>query len=487
MRNHILILMSLVLSAPNSFSQPWQKVEKFDTYFPTYLYTDSINSSLLFTGRFVEINDNPYFGVAELKTDSFYQLGCGINWNCVIPYNINIVYGSSIINYNSEIYVTGNFNKVGNIPAKSIGKWDGQNWASLGSGLSTNSASNGTGNILKEIENELYLGGSFDSAFGMSAHSLVKYDGLTWSPVFNIPEFSTIGSANNIYQVVKYQDKLYVGGQFYSGFPITTINALAVYNDTNWVKVGTGIPNPNDVVYDMVVYKGELIVGGSFTKQTHPQNPGNCIAAWDGSNWHSLGDASQNYGLGGPNASVSRMIVHNDYLYVCGRFSTAGGNPVTSVARWDGTNWCALATGFTGFATEIVYSLAFYGDTLFAVGEFSNYAGDTNIRYAAKLPNPDSSIINCTSVGINTYRNNINLLKVTPNPSTTTISIQELPERSRIEFFNTLGQLELNIEVIDKNAINIEKLSSGLHYLKVYNSENNYSHFAKLIKLASYE
>mgnify|MGYP001424282045 FL=1 len=103
MKNYFLVFMSLVLFAPNSFSQPWQKVAKFETYRPHYLYNDTTDNSLYITGRFVEINNIPYFGVAKLQNDSFYQLGCGIDWNCIIPYTGNIVYGLSIINFNNEI------------------------------------------------------------------------------------------------------------------------------------------------------------------------------------------------------------------------------------------------------------------------------------------------------------------------------------------------------------------------------------------------
>lgn len=475
MRKYFLLNVCLILFVSGVFSQPWQKVADFQTFFPTYLYNNSSTGTLFFTGRFIEINDSPYFGVAELKIDSFYQFGCGIGWNCVIPYTINGVYTNSIATYNAEVYVTGNFSSVSNIPAKSIAKWDGQDWVPIGSGLKTGTVSNGTGHILTEIDNELYLGGSFDSAFGMSAHSLVKYDGQNWSPVNNIPEFSPVGSPNKITKVLKYQNKLYVGGQFYSGFGVDDVNAISVFDGTEWIKVGTGIPNPNDVVSDMVVYKGELIIGGQFTKSSHPQNPGNNIAAWDGTNWHSLGDASQGYGLTGTNSFVSRMIVQGEYLYVCGRFTEAGGKPATSVARWDGTNWCALATGFIGLSNEPVYSIAFYGDTLFAVGEFNRYDGDTTIRYSAKLVNPNSHAINCTTVGIqkNTITSDFG---ISPNPASEVINISYvLNENSQtsLQVINSLGQTLKDISSSQQKGahtliIDAKQFAKGIYYFRFF-------------------
>ncbi len=472
MKRLILIKMCLILFVSGTFSQPWQKVANFKQWnLPTYLYQDSISNSMYIVGRFNLINNIPYFGVAQYSPDTIYQLGCAVSWNCDTPYTVTgNIYTNSIINFNSEIYITGYFSKVGNIPVKSISKWNGQSWVSIGSGLSEGSISNGTGYILKEIENELYLGGSFDSAFGISAHSLIKYDGQTWNTVYNIPEFSTIGSANHIYQVIKYQGKLYVGGQFYSGFGTNDINAIAVYDGSAWVKVGSGIPNPNDVVQDMVIYKGELIVGGSFTKSTHQLNPGNGIAAWDGTNWHSLGDASQSYGLSGPNTSVVDLLVHGDYLYVCGRFTEAGGKPATSVARWDGTNWCALATGFMGLANEPVYSIAFYGDTLFAVGDFSNYGGDTTMRYAAKLANPDNYVLNCTSVGLNESSSK-DESQTYFSSSEQILNIIAKDKYSMATIYDLQGRLVINQPFA--NQIDVSQLNSGMYILELKGEKGN--------------
>jgi hypothetical protein len=217
----------------------------------------------------------------------------------------------------------------------------------------------------------------------------------------------------------------------------------------------------------MVVYKNELIVGGHFTKNTSSLNPGNNIAAWDGTNWHSLGDASQGFGVNGVNASVVRMIVHGDYLYVCGHFSEAGNQTATNIARWDGTNWCSLATGFSSAITnEAVTSLAFYGDTLFAVGNFSQYNGDTTIRYAAKLPNPDSYVTNCTTVNIVEYAQQNNF-EIFPNPTNQILNI-----KTKTNFINTTicdlqGRIIINQSFMP--SIDLSTLKNGMYILELSN------------------
>jgi hypothetical protein len=465
MRKLILLIMSLSLFATNSFSQPWQRVAEFGMREPLFIYNDSINNSLLITGKFLLVNDSAYNGLASYNNGAFSNFGCGIQWDCISPLSPNgVVFGYEMINYNNKIYATGSFTKIGNIPTNSFGEWDGQYWQVNGQGLKYGN-NEGYGAMFSLIDNELYIGGGFDTAFGVAANSLIKFDGQTWSTVYNLPKYNVSG--NFIGRVTKFQNKIYVSGQFYSGFPVPDINALVVFDGTNWVSVGTGFPNPNDALSDMVVYKNELIVGGHFTKNTSSLNPGNNIAAWDGTNWHSLGDASQGFGVNGVNASVVRMIVHGDYLYVCGHFSEAGNQTATNIARWDGTNWCSLATGFSSAITnEAVTSLAFYGDTLFAVGNFSQYNGDTTIRYAAKLPNPDSYVTNCTTVNIVEYAQQNNF-EIFPNPTNQILNI-----KTKTNFINTTicdlqGRIIINQSFMP--SIDLSTLKNGMYILELSN------------------
>jgi hypothetical protein len=62
------------------------------------------------------------------------------------------------------------------------------------------------------------------------------------------------------------------------------------------------------------------------------------IAKWDGVTWSGLGT--------GLNGDVSALAVWNDgtgsKLYVSGTMTVAGGVPVSRIATWDGTSWSAL-------------------------------------------------------------------------------------------------------------------------------------------------
>ena len=59
-------------------------------------------------------------------------------------------------------------------------------------------------------------------------------------------------------------------------------------------------------------------------------------------------------------------------LYCCGRFTNISGINASSIARWDGTKWESLGSGFfSDAATLRGNNLTIRGDDVFAVGTFS--------------------------------------------------------------------------------------------------------------------
>jgi hypothetical protein len=53
---------------------------------------------------------------------------------------------------------------------------------------------------------------------------------------------------------------------------------------------------------------------------------------------------------------------------VGGTFTSAGGQPANRIAKWDGTNWWALGSGFISTIT----ALAVNGTNLYAGGNFTS-------------------------------------------------------------------------------------------------------------------
>ena len=60
----------------------------------------------------------------NIYAQNWTSLGSGLN---------NSVY--AIVEYNGEIYAGGAFDSAGGIPASHIAKWNGSNWTVVGDGL----------------------------------------------------------------------------------------------------------------------------------------------------------------------------------------------------------------------------------------------------------------------------------------------------------------------------------------------------------------
>src|ERR1035437_7308932 len=113
-------------------------------------------------------------------------------------------------------------------------------------------------------------------------------------------------TANNI---------LYAGGNFiYAGK--VKVNSIAQWNGTKWDSLGTGLEAWSPVL-SITKYNNAIYAGGAFSKG---------IAKWNDSKWASVGS--------GINGEVIQLNIFNGELYACGGFDTAGGTPISNIAKW---------------------------------------------------------------------------------------------------------------------------------------------------------
>jgi len=188
------------------------------------------------------------------------------------------------------------------------------------------------------------------------------------------------------------------------------------------VGAGSGISgadaNVDAFAFDQT---GNVYVGGSFTSAGG--QPASSIARWNGIAWSTLGT-----GMGGSSTNVAALAMDANgrsmpaassppraacrpttsrlgrqrlvrfglgnellrlypglrrraELYTGGGFTTAGGNPASNIARWDGANWSALGSG----ANNTVFSIALDGaGRLYAGGAFTAVAGTNVSAYLAQ-------------------------------------------------------------------------------------------------------
>ena len=258
-----------------------------------------------------------------------------------------------------------------------IVKWDGAEWSEVGGGLYSPDFSIGVFSLVVFDDGSgpaLYVGGNFIKAGGMNgitAYGIARWDGQDWSSVGG-------GVSNRVRAMTVHDDgggpALYAGGEFtYSGG--VQANCVAKWDGMSWSALGTGVEGPgSQEVSALGVFDDgggpALYVGGDF--ELAGGLSVNHLARWDGSSWSALGT-----GVDGDDAQVVRALAAYDggsgsALYVGGSFFIADGVVAHNVARWGGTEFSALAAG-NGIGGE-VYALEVFDDgtgpALYAGGPF---------------------------------------------------------------------------------------------------------------------
>jgi hypothetical protein len=266
---------------------------------------------------------------------------------------------NSIVSYNGEVYAGGVFDTAGGVAANRIAKWNGTGWSAVGGGVILNGGPNGHVRTMIVYGGELYVGGYFDSAGSIAAKNIAKWNGTSWSTVGT-------GVNNVIIDFVEYNGHLYAGGAFDTAGGVAA-NRIAKWNGTNWAPVGDGIDLDRYVyhptsVYALAVNNGILYAGGAF--DTAGSVPANNIAQWDGTSWSALGDGVY-YG------TVYSLAAYNGNVFAGGDFGGAGDTYASGIANWDGISWSALGSGTGGG----VYAMSVYNEVLYVGGGFWT-AGD---------------------------------------------------------------------------------------------------------------
>ena len=220
---------------------------------------------------------------------------------------------------NGNLYVGGSFTTAGGVTANRIAKWDGSVWSPLGSGMDADVDA-----LAIDSSGNLYAGGSFTTAGGVTVNHIAKWNGTSWS---------ALGSGVNggdVYALAVDDDsgKLYVGGSFTTADGDVTVNHIAKWDGTSWSALSSGV-NGGDVYALAFDSSGNLYVGGSFTSAGGVT--ANRVAKWYGSVWSALES-----GVGVNDIDIVRALLYDDSgnLYAGGGFTSAGSVSANRIARW---------------------------------------------------------------------------------------------------------------------------------------------------------
>jgi hypothetical protein len=235
------------------------------------------------------------------------------------------------------LYVGGRFDTAGGVAVNGFARWDGSSWSGVGNGpgIVTNAMvvfDDGNGPAL-------YAGGSsFGGAINIRKWNGANWSGLAGGDVSGAPYPDTAG----VYALTVFDDgngpALYVGGEFESAGGVGA-NGIARWDGASWSALGTGLMSGFSFPLTLAVFDDgdgpALYAGGSFQS----------VVRWDGSSWSALGSGMS----GGTFPYVHALTVFDDgsgsALYAGGNFTVAGGVAANGVARWDGSSWSALGGG----------------------------------------------------------------------------------------------------------------------------------------------
>ena len=272
-----------------------------------------------------------------------------------------------------NLYAGGGFTTAGGVSALYIAKWDGTTWSALGTGIKEG----GVPGLAFDGAGNLYAGGWFTTAGSAPVSNIAKWDGTVWSAV-------GAGINNNVYALaVDSAGNIYAGGLF-TGAQGLPANYIAKWNveSASWSALGTGL---NGYVTALAIDSaGNLYAGGYFS--TAGEVDASAIARWDQANssWSALG-AGMPVDSDLPVAAMA--FDDSGHLYVGGDFiMTAAEVEMRGIAKWDGVTWSTVGTGVEWGEYPAVNALAFdSADNLYAGGNFT-IVGDSLFRpYIAKF------------------------------------------------------------------------------------------------------
>jgi len=177
------------------------------------------------------------------------------------------------------LYIGGTFQHVAGISANNVARWvaSTNTWSALGSGT------DGTIGALLFSGDTLYVGGGFIHAGGIEVNGIASYNvnSGTWSNLgsgmastnlgVSVAALATDGSGN-----------IYAGGRFDSAGGIPAVN-IARWNGSSWSAMGSGLGSIWDLIQAIAVSGSDVYAGGYVV------SPAGNLYKFDGSFWSVVG------------------------------------------------------------------------------------------------------------------------------------------------------------------------------------------------------
>jgi hypothetical protein len=300
-------------------------------------FDDGTGSSLYAGGDFTHLGSQAIPALARWDGVAWWPVGGGIGFSQPFGFRPDVRALAVFDDGNGPaLYAGGVFDLAGGAPASGLARWDGTSWSDVGGGVSGTLP--GIVTCMAVLDDgsgpALYVGGGFDAAGGVSAHSIARWDGMSWSDVGS----GASDPFNASLMALQVFDDgtgpaLYAGGAFRVGNGAVA-NNLARWNGQAWSAVGSGFTSD---VHALEVHDDgsgpALYAGGEFTRSMTGQTLLR-VARWDGASWSTLGSGLDGGFLTAAHALKSFRLDGIPRLFVGGQFTSAGGRRALDVACW---------------------------------------------------------------------------------------------------------------------------------------------------------
>ena len=254
------------------------------------------------------------------------------------------------------LYVAGTFDSASGLEASNIARWNGSSWEALGEGIL------GSGIAVRALEvfdlqdgrgPGLYVAGLFVQAGGQPISNVARFDGGGWSS-------GGTGITGPVADLIVFDDgsgpALYAGGDFVLGVPGQRGIARLV-GDAWKVPPQAFTGNvANLEVFDSPQGPRLVLAGSFFSASGLTQNR---LAQWNGSSWSDVGSE-------GDVELPSQVIELQSFDDGTGeRLFLAGiGAPLQA---WDGVQWTVESTDPSTLANKLAVRSGPDGDELFGL------------------------------------------------------------------------------------------------------------------------
>lgn len=280
----------------------------------------------------------------------------------------------------NKMYVAGAFTRIGGVDTinAAVLDLDTMQWSDLGGGLTDTIYNNSAATCILVDGTDVYFGGSFRYAGGVECNGIAKWDTLTetWS-VMTMGAYTGVNKP--VQDMIMYGGVLYVTGWFDRnyGAGIANLGHLATWDGANWAQVSGGLSSYGQC---LLVDGSDLYVGGQFIDASGVSGTLG-IAKWNGSAFSSVGGGLYS----GSVLAIAKF--GTDIVIASGGFNFYAGQPTDIVAYWDGLDWSMFATSpfeYGAFNSPIGYALFATSTDLYLGGHFKKVDGSTDVMYIAR-------------------------------------------------------------------------------------------------------